>query len=129
LSDKYKFFQIFNPQLCSPHAYCERETCVCQSGYHGSGYNCKPQCNRGYEWDGDACKFISAPEECKFEMLSFDKGIMMGILFFHIDEIQPFCSKHGCECSTGYRLIEFAYGQTCRLIDPDSDAMDDDSGM
>lgn len=34
-------------------------------------------------------------------------------------EVEPFCEITGCTCPTGYELIEYAVGQTCRVLPPE----------
>lgn len=52
---------------------------------------------------------------------------MFLITSYFIAEVAPFCQSTGCTCPTGYELIEFAVGQTCRAIPAEDNENDRDT--
>ncbi|KAG4067397.1 hypothetical protein HA402_011951, partial [Bradysia odoriphaga] len=81
---------------CSDRANCLNGVCVCAEGYTGDGIVCTYNCPNEYVWNGDTCMpAVSDEDEA---------------------EVAPFCEITGCTCPTGYELIEYAVGQTCRAL-------------
>ncbi|ETN61938.1 nidogen [Anopheles darlingi] len=85
---------------CAEFADCVEGQCECRSGYAGDGVSyCQSVCDRDSVWNGEAC--VKEPYADEYE-------------------IAPFCFNMGCTCPTGYQLIEYAFNQICRLVDPES---------
>lgn len=84
---------------CSENAECLQDVCVCKHGWSGDGIECIYNCPDDRVWSVDQCIPINVDDE--------------------EDEVQPFCSQQGCSCPTGYELVEYLIGQTCRLISVD----------
>lgn len=98
---------------CSENAECFNNVCVCKNGWSGDGIVCNYNCQYDSVWSIDRC----VPSEDEDEI-----------------EVVPFCTLQGCSCSTGYKLIEYATGQLCRLMAVDDDtssngSIDEDRGM
>uniref|UniRef100_A0A182NFC0 Nidogen n=1 Tax=Anopheles dirus TaxID=7168 RepID=A0A182NFC0_9DIPT len=88
-------------ERCVELAECVEGQCRCRSGYAGDGTTyCQPLCDPESVWNGEACVKETYVEE---------------------EEIAPFCTIVGCNCPTGYTLIEYAFNQICRRVpfDPD----------
>jgi len=88
-------------KYCSINAECRHGECICHPGYSGDGYECNLYCAQNYIWNNDRCVKISTEEE---------------------SEVHPFCTNQGCTCASGYKLIQYSYGDICQLIEEDNES-------
>lgn len=56
------------------------------------------------------------PMKMKVRQICIYRRNLLSTLYHSSAEVAPFCEITGCTCPTGYELIEYAVGQTCRVL-------------